>query len=47
MTKNAPVKKRNGREKDRTKIKEKRRGSKGNNEGIIQIINLEDNFLIN
>ena len=45
MTKNAPVKKRNGREKDRTKIKEKRRGSKGNNEGIIQIINLEDNFL--
>ena len=48
MTKNVPVKKKNGKEKDKTKVKEKRKTSKDiddNNEGIIQIINLEENFL--
>ncbi len=48
MTKNVPVKKKNGKDKDKTKMKEKRKASReinDNNEGIIQIINLEENFL--
>ena len=43
MTKNVPLKKK--KEKDKTKMKEKRKESRGNDEGIIQIINLEENFL--
>ena len=49
MTKNAPLKKKNGKEKEKekekTKNKEKRKESKSNDEGNIQIINLEENFL--
>ena len=43
MTKNVPLKKK--KEKDKTRMKEKRKESRGNDEGIIQIINLEENFL--
>ena len=44
MTKTVPVKKK--KDKDKTKNKEKRKGSRAdNNDGIIQIINLEENFL--
>ena len=44
MTKNVPIKKKNG--KDKTKTKEKTKKNKGaDNEGTIKVINLEENFL--
>ena len=44
MTKNAPVKKKNG--KDKTKTKEKSKKNKEtDNDGTIKVINLEENFL--
>jgi hypothetical protein len=43
MTKNVPVKKK--KDKDKTKNKEKRKGSRADNNDVIQIINLEENFL--
>ena len=52
LTKNVPIKKKGGKEKEKekTKIKEKTKESKGNKDnsnqdGVLQIINLEENFL--
>ena len=45
MTKNVPVKKKNGKDKTKKKEKQKKKESEDNNNDVIQIINLEDNFL--
>ena len=45
MTKTVPVKKKNGKDKTKNKEKNKKKESEDNNDGVIQIINLEENFL--
>ena len=44
MTKNVPAKKKNNKDKTKAKEKTKRKENEGNND-VIQIINLEENFL--
>ena len=45
MTKNAPAKKKNGKDKTRTKERSRKNKENEENNDVIQIINLEENFL--